>query len=867
MTVGPWRWLERLLTRILPEGLSGESTLGDLAEEFDRRAATSLTLAHAWYAGQALSLMAYAVVAGNGTHSGTPQAAVLDLRWTLRSMARHPGFTLGIAAVLGLGFGSNVAVFSVIDGTLQNSSEWSKPGRTYRVWPERNWSFGNLELFREDQTAYRTLGEYMEVAVALADAEGGSRSVNAVRMTPDLFGELDSQPILGRGLEDDDGFFGGERVVVIGAGLWTRAYGADPSIVGSTLMVNGAPTRVVGIQAPAGRAPGGRAELWLPLSMDPRDDDYFKAVDKVMIGVTRDGAGPLDAQADLDTFTARLSGMFPTFYPADWAEGARVERANAALRRQIEAPLWLLLAGTGLLVVLTALNVGNLLLGRSIDRRRELAIRRSLGAGRGRIVRQLLVEGGVLTALGLGVGLAVAGGGSRSLARLFVDEPIVAAAGVTSPRVLLFGIALAGVAGLVLNAVPVLHFLRTTAGAGAGGTPGGSGLRMQRGLVTGQAAVATALLVSATLFVATVDRLRSVPLGFEAGGITVVELSPPADRVASTEAARAWTERLVERARALPEVRDAGLVSRVPLRHAPRRVGINPEANPEDPREALRAEMHVVDPGFFDVFQVDVVEGRAIDPRDVALDSPSVVVINRAMADAYWPDGDAIGQRIAVDPHAWSRFVPIVGIVEDVRAGDLSGPMSPAFYVSLAEQPSPDISLIVRAEDTAARLAPALGAVVRSVDPLVAVRGVASMTDVVRAAYSTSWVLMGLLGLLAALATVLGALGMYAVLAHHVSSNSRAIGVRMALGAPREAVIAGIVRSGLRSVGLGVALGCIATLAAGRLLESVVVGAAPLAPSTFVMPVVALLGAATAAAWIPAARAGRLAPAEVLRSD
>lgn len=851
---------------MLPSGLSGESTLGDLAEEYDRRAARSRLRARLWYAAQAISLLSYRAVSGSGTHSGTPAATVVDVRWALRSMARHPGFALGIVAVLGLGFGANVAVYSVVDGTLDNSSWWAEADRTLAIWPERTWSYGNLELFGDDETAFRTLGQYLERAVALEIADGTSQSVNAVAITPALFQELAVQPQLGRALDDDDGFFGAEPVVVIGAGLWQRAFGADPAVVGSTVRINGGAVRVVGIQGEAGNAPGGRSELWYPLVMDPRDDDYFKAVDKTMVGVLRPAATPADAQADLDAFTTRLSTMFPTFYPIDWAKGlANVARADAAQRREIQAPLLLLLIGTGLLVILTAMNVGNLLLGRAIDRRRELAIRRSLGAGRGRIVRQLLVEGAVLTGVGLALGLLVARLGGRWIVGLFVEEPIVAASAISSPGVLGFALGLAAVAGLVMNGVPIAHFLRSHRGHLSFGGEAAHGL--QRGLVTAQAALATLLLVSATLFVSTVDGLRSVPLGFDPEGLLTVELSPPADRVASTEASRDWSERLVEQAGGLPGVIAAGLVSRVPLRTSPARTGVNPEAAPIDPREAVSVEMHRVDPGFFSVFGVGVVEGRALDMRDVALDSPSVVVINRAMAEAMWPDGDAVGQRIAIDPHAWGRFVPIVGIVENVRSADLSGPMAPALYVALAEQPAREMSLVVRADDDVGSLGPALQALVAEVDPLVPVRSVARMSDVVRAAYATSWVLMGLLTLLAVLATALGALGTYAVLAHHVSLNARSIGVRMALGAPRGSVVGGVIRSGLRSAGIGIVGGCVAAWAASRFLGSVVADAAPLAPSTFVAPVLALLGTAALAAWIPAARAGRLAPAEVLRGD
>jgi predicted permease len=862
----PPRWLESLLERVLPEGLSGEATLGDLAEEYERRAARSPVRARLWYVTQAASLLGYRAVSGSGTDSGSSSALVVDLRWSLRSMARHPGFALGVIAVLGLGFGANTAVFSVVDGTVANASWWSAPERTLTVWPGRNWSFGQLELMQEEQAAFRTLGQYTESAFALEGADGTSRSVNGARISPALFQELAAQPVVGRPLDNDDAFVGAEPVAVIGEGLWQRAFGGDPALLGSTVRINGAATRIVGIQPAAARAPGGRAELWIPLFLDPRDDDFWKAQDKTMVGVLRDGAAPPDAQADLDAFTTRLSDMFPAFFPPDWTGGqAHVVRADAAQRRQIEAPLLLLLAGTALLVLLTAVNVGNLLLGRAIDRRRELSIRRSLGAGRGRIVRQLLVEGAVLTTAGLALGLIAARFGSLWIVRLFIEDPVVAASPITAPRVLLFGALLAGIAGIVLNGVPIAHFLRSQRDGLV--IRGDFGRAVQSGLVTVQAALATLLLVSATLFVATVDGLRRVPLGFEADGLTTLQLSPPADRVSSTEASRPWSERLVSDAAALPGVRAAGLVARLPLRDRQMTAGLNLESDPVDPREAPKAAMHRVDPGFFDVFGLEVLEGRAIEQRDVALDSPSVVVINRALADQLWPDGDAIGQRVAIDPHAWNRFVPIVGIVEDMRARDLSGPMEPAIYVSLAEQPSMEMTLVVRSDEAASSLGARLRTLVTEVDPGVPVRGVSAMTDVVRAAYATSWVLMGLLGLLAILATILGALGTYAVLAHNVSANARTIGVRMALGAPRGSVVAGVVRAGVGFASVGIAIGCGAAVVAGGLLESVVAEAAPLTPATFVLPALTLLAAATVAAWVPATRAGRMPPAEVLRGD
>ena len=413
----PARWLERLLEWAVPAGLSGQGTLGDLAEAFERRAVDSVLHAHLWYAAQTASIVGYRVFSrGESQRSRGDLDLIMDIRWSFRSIIKHPGFTLGVMVVLGLGLGANVAVFSVVDGTLRNTSWWSDPDATVAIWPDSQFSFGQLELYAEDQAVYRAVGGYVELAFALQTPDEESESVNGALITPELFRELAVQPMLGRALSDDDAFFAGERVVVISETLWRRTFAADPRVIGSRIQVNGAPATVVGIQGAGGMAPGGRAEIWFPLTMDPRDDDFWKAQSHRMVGVLRSGATLDDAFNDLGAFTQRLSDLFPMFYPDGWADGlATVERADEAQRRMIATPLLLLFAGTGLLLLVTALNVGNLLLGRGIERRKELAVRVSIGANRGRIVRQLLVEGFVLTLMALGlVGLDQPGTGTEN---------------------------------------------------------------------------------------------------------------------------------------------------------------------------------------------------------------------------------------------------------------------------------------------------------------------------------------------------------------------------------------------------------------------------------------------------------------------
>ena len=863
---GPPRLLERIVGLALPRGLSGEGTLGDLAEAYARRAHASRIRATLWYAAQVASIVVYRVFSGAGEGPGGDSDLLMDLRWSARTLLKHPGFALGVVVVLGLGLGAVTAVYSVVDGTLRNTSWWADADQAVAVWPGREFSKGHLDLYREESTAYRAQGGYTELAYAVNTPDGESESVNGVFITPELFRALSVQPVLGRALSDDDGFFAGEPVAVIGYQLWRRTFGGDPDIVGSRIDISGQPVTVVGVQGSGGIAPGGRAQLWLPLRMDPRDDDYFKSQSLTFVGILRDGATLADADAELATYTGRLSNLFPMFYPDGWADGlAHVTPADESQRRLVSTPLMLLLAGTGLLLLVTALNVGSLLLGRAIERRKELAVRASLGASRGRVVRQLLVEGSVLTVLALGAGLAVASWGGASIERLFVEEPVVASSSVLSPNVLLFTVLVAAIAWLVLNGVPVAHFMRTWGGRLH--IVSDSGAAVQRTLVSVQAALAMLLLVSASLLVGTVDNLRAVPLGFEPGDMLTIELSPPEDRVASIPEARELYDRLTEGVGALPGVQSAGLTGWLPLRKEAPTTPINLESRPVDPREAVSAPMHMVDDGFFEAFGIQAIQGRLLGAQDRSPEAPSAIVVNRTLADMLWPDGSAVGQRIAVDPHAWDSWAPVVGVVPDVRTGDITGPTGPALYVALAESPARDITLVLRAEGAPGALAGEVRAIAREIDPLVAIRSVARMTDVVRAAYATSWVMMGLLLVLAALATGLGAIGIYAVLAQHVSARRKEIGVRMALGAQPEAVVGGVVRSGLLLAGIGIAGGCVAAVLSNRFLESLLFEVSALAPWAFVAPALALALAAVLAAWLPAARAGRLPPAEVLRGE
>jgi predicted permease len=722
-----------------------------------------------------------------------------------------------------------------------------------------------MEMYRDEQTSYRSLGGYTEFAYALRTPDGISESVNGVAITPQTFRELAVQPLLGRALDDDDALLGVEPVVVLGESLWRRSFGADPGVLGSTVNISGAAVRVVGIQGVGSKAPGGRAELWFPLVMDPRDDDYFKATNVKVVGVLAAGITINDAWNEIDGFNDYIARLFPNFFEPDWDDGLlRVARADASQRRLISTPLVLLLGGTALLLLVTAMNVGNLLLGRAIERRRELAVRAAIGAGRWRIVQQLFVEAGVLTALAVGAGLWTGAMAGPWIGELFVGEAVVVSSSVLSRSVLAFSLVVALGAWAIVAGVPIAHFLRAQR-VGFTVAPH-SGVRMQRALVTVQAALATLLLVSATLLVATVGNLRSVPLGFDEADLLTVELSPPEDRLADTTTARGLYDGLVERVAAIPGVESVGLTGSLPLREQPPTAPINLETAPVHQVKAAKALLQRVDPGFFEVMGMTLLEGRMLGWEERAV-GPSAVVVNRTLAERLWPDVSPIGQRIAIDPHAWDTFLPVVGVVADVRSGDITGPPEATMYVSLAEGPTRDVTLVVRAGGVRGTLIPAVRRAVLDVDPTVPVRSVMWMSDVVRAAYSIAWVIMGLLVALAVLATALGAIGIYAALTQHVAATRKEIGVRMALGAQRNEVVGGVVRTGLLTAVMGIAIGSVAAAFSGRVLESLLFGVSTLSPLAYVAPAAALCVAAIIAGWVPASRAGRLPPAEVLRGE
>ena len=872
----PPRWAERLLERVLGPGAWDQAALGDLAEAYHRHAARRpKPLCDLWYAWQGLSLILHRALRSGGGAGGRDPAAgppgggagwglLPDLRWAAGITLRRPLTALGVVLTLGLGLGANVAVVSVMDGSFRTTSWWADAERTVVLWPGHAFSRGQLSIFLDRPSSYETLGGYRLESFMVEPPGGDARSVSGAMISPRLFAELRVQPLLGRGFRPEEALPGGEQVAVVGRSLWLREMGGDAAAIGTRILVNGVARTVVGVQGDGGSAPGHGSELWLPLVLDPADPDFFPDISYTLVGVLRNGASADEGRADLRAFGTLLSEMFPFFYRPDYLQDGTVRVAAEHERAMLRTPLILLMGGTVGLLLVAALNVGNMLLARSVERGREFAVRRALGAGRGRLARQLAIEGALMAALASFLAIVVASPAAAALARLFPQDLGVAPGGLASPAVALLASAGAALTWGVLTGVPIVACLAgdarrlPTALAGRSTPP--------RALVVLQSCLATTLLIAATLLVSSVANLRRIPLGFLPERVTTATVSAPDELLANRDRLRRFQQDVVERARRLPGATAAGMTSTVPLQELPTTTPVNPQGSEVDVSVAIQAARFAVDAGFFGTMGIRLEAGRLFGSTERGPE-PSAVVVNRTLAEALWPGEDPVGRSISIDPHAWSRFVPVVGVVSDFRAESLVEPPRPAVFVSLHEWLERETSLVVRSEAAPAVLVPALRAAVREADSAVPVGEVRPLSGVVRDAYGTSWVTMGLLAALAGIATGLAALGVHAVLAHHVTRRRREIGVRLALGADRGRLVRRILGSGLASTAIGVVIGCVVAAAAARLLESLLFGVSPLEPVAFVLPAVGVLAVAAAAASAPAARAGRLPPAEVLREE
>ncbi len=801
-----------------------------------------------------------------------------DVRFALRTLAANPGLTVVALLTLALGIGANTAMFSVVDGVLLKPLPFPQPEELMVVW-SRNPGAGypRMTVSPPDWSDWKAEAKSFEGLAAVdfnrVNLTGrGEPEVLAAGLVSADFWQVFGVPLpLGRGFLPAEDAPGKGQVVVLSHELWQRRFGGDPKIIDQAITIDGVRHTVVGV-APAGFKNPNDRDLWMPLGMAP-DPTQRGAHYLVVFGRLKDGVSATQATTEMDAIAARLEKQYPE---SNTGFGTLVVPLQESSVENVRQALLVLLAAVAAVLLIACLNVANLLLARLTAREREIAVRTALGAGRVRLVRQLLTESVVLALAGGALGTALAVCGTRALLALNDDIPRAETIGIDG-RVLAFTLAVSLGTGLLFGLFPALQGpgrdLHDSLKEGGRGNSGGGRARLARqGLVLAEVALALVLLVGAGLLLRSFANLQGIDPGFRSDGVLTMDVSPPEFKYGSEEQQAAFYSRLIERVSALPGVERAASAYPLPLSGSGFVLVYSINGRPEHtPGKEPAAAIRVVTPEFFRALDVPVLRGRVFGPAD-RFGAEKVAVVNQSWVQREFPGQDPIGQRITFgDPsEADAEWMTVVGVVGDVRHAALSEAPSAEVYWPQLQLPQRGSTLVVHAAAGAgdpAALTAAVRAAVREVDPDLPVYRVRTLDEVVAASLSSSRFNAVLFGLFAALALALAAVGVYGVVSYAVAQRTHEIGIRMALGAGRHSVVAMILRQGMGTVLLGVAAGLVGAVFASRLLAGLVFGVSPRDPLTFLLVPLALATVALLANVIPARRATQVDPMIALRRE
>ena len=801
-----------------------------------------------------------------------------DLRFGLRGLRKSPTFTLAAALTLALGVGANTAIFSVVNALLLRPLPYDDAGRLVWVWGDNRQlgvsqgylSPGDIFDFGRQSTRLESVAAWTTVPVNLVE-EARSERLEGILVSPNFFRTLGVRVAVGRDFEPGEGREGSNQFVIISDGLWRRRFGADPGVVGRGLTLDRYDANsftVVGVAPPEVQFPQ-RTDVWMPDAGqeggDERGGRDMRAVARLKPGATLE-----QAQDELNIIAQSLERQYPKAN-AGW----RVTLTSAR-DRILGTPyraVWVLLGAVACVLLIACANVANLQLARAAGRGKEIALRAALGAGRGRIVRQLLTESVLLALVGGAVGLLLAWWGVELLRAAAPDSiPRLRDAGIDG-RVLAFTAGVSVLSGVAFGLLPALQssrpdLIEALKAGGRGTTAGGGGGRTRGVLVVAEVAVTALLLVGAGLLVKSFWLLSNVDPGFKADHVLTAGLSLNRDLGAQTsERHRALFSQAVERVRALPGVESVGAVSHLPFGGR----GVNlpftlPGREPSPDAEQARAELRVVNSDYFGAMGIPVRRGRAFDEQDTD-SSPKVLVVNEAFARLFLRDSEPVGRRVRVSLGQGFEG-EVVGVVGDVRHRGYDAEPRPEVYVSYLQKTVwPVMNLVVRTGAEPASLAPEVRGELERVAPAAAVFNVRPMSDFLSDSVAERRLNLLLLLVFASVSLATAAAGIFGVTAYAVAQRTHEIGIRMALGARPGDVLRLVVGQGSRLVLCGVGLGLAAAFAVTRLLVSLFYGVSASDPATFAVVGLSLCAVAILACYVPAARAARVDPLTVLRGE
>jgi putative ABC transport system permease protein len=802
-----------------------------------------------------------------------------DLRYALRALRRSPGFALVAVLTLALGIGLNTAIFSVVNGVLLRPLPFRAPDqlvRLHHVHPEEAAEGGpfspqDLEDLQGGASGFESLAAYLYQegnASLRLTGEGEPSQVQVAHVSREFFPLLGVNAAAGRTLRAEENVPGADRVVVLSDALWRSRYDGDPSLVGRTLTLRGEPFTVVGIMPPSFSFPDNSAEAWVPLSLIGEDDIPRERGLRWMnvVGRLRPGTSPETALASVNSVLVRLAQEH-----AESNEGwgrARLETLREAVVGPVAPALMVLLGTVALVLLVACANLANLLLARASAREREIAIRTAMGAGRGRLVRQMLTESLVLALLGGALGLAMAGAGVRALLVLSAGTiPRPNEVGIDG-RVAAFALLLSVATAVLFGLVPALRAARgataqTLRDGGRGGTERrGAGTRAA--LVLAQTAAAMVLLVGAGLLVNSFWRLLNVDPGFRSDNVLVASFEIPGDRYDSGDKINAYRGEVMRLVGEVPGVEAVGSAKTQPLRGGgePYEFTLPGRSGP-DAKVTPGSGTMMVTPGYFEALSIPLVRGRAFDARDELAESPYVLMINQAAARRWFPGTDPVGQSLQMGTLTFT----VIGVAGDVRNEGLASAPQPAVYFPSSIAPRRATQLFIRTTGDPAALAGAVRRAIRTADPQQPITSLRTMESAMAESVAQPRFFTLILSLFGAVAVFLAALGLYGVVAYTVTRRTPEIGIRMALGARAGEVVRMVIGRSALPTAAGILAGTVAALLLSRLMASMLFEVRPADPVTFTAAAALLAVIALVASWLPARRAARIQPTHALRGD
>jgi putative ABC transport system permease protein len=807
----------------------------------------------------------------------TLDSFVQDLVLGFRSLRRDRGYASVVILTLAFGIAANTVVFSLLNPYFLRPLPFQDEERLVQLGqidPINDWearfSVPQFADYREQSQAFEQLGAYHYGTRNVTGPEGAERIV-ASSVTGNMFSLLGTPPLLGRTFAAGEDGAGAPPLVVLGYGLWQRRYGGDPGIVGRTIRMDGVVHTVVGVMPPEFNFPFGGVKMWVPMTNDPATDarDHEGSL---VVGRLAEGWTPERARGELNLIQARLAAAHPE------VDGAYAGIAVTPLREALNFAWDILrmtfaaLLGAMVFILLIAcVNVASLVVARATARTRDVAVRSAIGATRGRVVRQMLTENLVLAIAGGLLGVALAFLAVRGLSPFLPEDLFRIGDATIDGTVLGFTVILVLLTPILFGLLPALSTSRTdlatalkegSAGAGVGR----SSMRLRRGLIVAEIALAMVLVVGASLMLRSLLEIQKVDLGFEADRLLTIAVTPPESDYSSAEEVNAWFERATEQLEALPGVRAAGVVNPLPLNHENfqgqfARPGHEPPTADDWP-VALHGRASA---GYFEAMGVPILEGRTFDDSDGPEALP-VVIVSRALADRYWEDESPLGQTLLFGDSRDPTEATVIGVVGDLRHAGIDTPVRPHIYRPFTQQFSRRRFVVVQTEGAPAALAGSARQTLASIDSNLPF-GMRPMSEIVLE-NTMQWTIgAGFLGLFGTGAILLAALGVFGVMTYSVARRRRELGIRAAIGAQASQLRGLIVGEGLRLAAIGIGIGLLLAVGAGRLMASLLFGIDSFDPVSFAAVAALFIGVAVAASLVPARHAARADVMSVLRYE